>query len=337
MPEPPSTEPLEIPGLPDPIGPEEIGRLIPVDAASATTHTTSVQAIPVLTIGPGGVEWKPFVAGETPEQYLMPLFPPNLVTLAEAALSPDRESHEGERPHLGHAWWVNPLFSLFYAVVMVWVVRRALHRARLRRPGRLQNAVEMALGGLRRIFTEILGRNADRHVPFLGSLWLFILANNLGVLVPGLKSPTYSFKTTIALALATFFYIHCHAIRANGWLGWLRHLIGEPLWMAPMMLPLHLIGEIVRPCSLALRLFGSMLGDDKLLAAFLGMGMLMAASIFDTPTPMLGVPLHLAFYPLVVLLGAIQATVFALLAATYLAVALPGEETEQGSTASTTT
>jgi F-type H+-transporting ATPase subunit a len=92
--------------------------------------------------------------------------------------------------------------------------------------------------------------------------------------------------------------------------------------------------------SLSLRLFGNIFGEDKLLASILGIGMLIVAAIAGTPHPPVGVPLHLPFFFLVVLLSTIQATVFSLLAAIYIVLFLPhdahGHEETHGGTAAET-
>jgi len=71
------------------------------------------------------------------------------------------------------------------------VIRKALRNASIERPGKLQNAVEMILGGLRNFFLDILGKENERYVPFVGTLWLFILVNNLAGIVPGLQGAEF--------------------------------------------------------------------------------------------------------------------------------------------------
>lgn len=319
---------------------DEQGQLIPLDHGAADADANA-QAGTDPAAGDHGSTVDGAAAvhhgGEGHDaSYIMPDFPPNFVTLVEAATGGakphDAHGEHAGRPHLGHGWWVNPMFSIFFAVVIIVVVRRCLREIHVERPGKLQNAAEAVLGGLRDFFRGIMGHDADKYVPFLGSMWLFILVNNLGALIPGFKSPTYSPKLTFALAAVTFFYVHYQAIRAAGPKHWFMHLVGEPLWMAPLMLPLHIIGELIKPVSLALRLYGNIFGEDKLLASFLGMGMMLIAALFGTSTPIIGVPLHLPFYFLVLLLSTIQATVFTLLAAIYIVLLLPHEEHEHEET-----
>lgn len=275
-------------------------------------------------------------AGST--SYLMPSEPPNASTFINALVNPKYVIAHGERPepseaiHIGRFEFpINPLFSMFYALVIVIVVRKALRRASIHHPGRLQMFVETSLGGLHNFFFNAIGEDGRRFIPFLGSLFLFIWINNVAALVPGMKSPTSSLKTTGALAICAIVYARYHNIRTTGFKGYVYHLLGSPTdtvtWcMSPLFLMLELIGEVIKPLSLALRLFGNIFGEDKLLATFLGLGMMIMSVALKTPTPIIGVPLHLPFYFLVLLLSTIQAVVFSLLAGIYLMLMMPHAE-----------
>lgn len=283
--------------------------------------------------------------GATPDTYLMPHELPNLATMVEAAVNPHMsEVHHGQRAHPsqgiplggGLEFPINGLFVIFAALLIVLVVRRGLRRVSIERPGKLQNLLEALLGGLRNFFLSIMGPRGEKYIPYVGSLWLFIWINNLMVLIPGLKAPTSSFKVTFALGVTTFFYVQYNAIKESGFKGWVYHLLGSPTdtvtWLlCPLFLVLEVIGELVKPVSLSLRLFGNIFGEDKLLASFLGMGMMITAVLLGTPHPLIGVPLPVIFYPLVVLTSTIQATVFSLLASIYIVLLLPHEhEHEHG-------
>jgi F-type H+-transporting ATPase subunit a len=90
--------------------------------------------------------------------------------------------------------------------------------------------------------------------------------------------------------------------------------------MVPLLFPLHIIGELAKPFSLALRLFGNITGEDTLVAVFVGLGI---AILAFSPV---GVPLQLPFYFLGLLLSTIQALVFTLLSTIYILLMLPHEE-----------
>lgn len=269
-----------------------------------------------------------------PATYELPLEFPNIYTLTKALLSKDDHGGHEEDHSPFAADLINPFFSIFYAGVFIAVVARALKNKSLETPSRLQVAVEVLFQGLFDFFGEIVGeRHARKYVPFIGSLWLFILLNNLFGLIPFFKSPTAHLQTTGALALCTFCYVNYQGIKAGGFGHYLWHLCGSPTdvvgWMLmPLMLVLETIGTFIKPVSLALRLFGNIMGEDKLLATFLGLGMLIVGALFKTATPPIGIPLHLPFLFLATLTSVIQATVFAMLSAVYITLLLPHEHHE---------
>ncbi len=143
----------------------------------------------------------------------------------------------------------------------------------------------------------------DQVLPFIGSLWLFILVSNLVGLVPGLSSPTRDLSVTSALALVVFVAVHVYGIRNAGWSGYFRHYLSP----SPILLPFHLISEITRTLALAIRLFGNMMSLE--MAALL---VLLVAG-FLVPVPLL--LLH-------VVEALVQAYIFGMLALIYVGSAL---------------
>lgn len=282
--------------------------------------------------------------GHEVDAYIMPYEVPHIAMILQSIFDPNYVVHGGDRQHPAEAIkvggrdliFINPLFSIFFALIIFTLFRRAAKKRELRQPGRFQVLIEMLAGGLYNFLHGIVGQVGKPHIPFLGSLFLFIWFNNLAVLFPGMKSPTSSFKMTIGLAIVVFLYVRYHNIKALGIRGYLHHLAGSPndvvTWcLAPLMIVLEIVGEFIKPLSLALRLYGNIFGEDKLLAVFLGLGMLIAAAMLGTPTPAVGVPLHLPFFFLVLLLSTIQALVFTLLSAIYLIMMMPHEhEHEHG-------
>jgi F-type H+-transporting ATPase subunit a len=185
----------------------------------------------------------------------------------------------------------------------------------------------MAVEGLDNFFRSILGHHAVRYTPFLGTLFIYILCMNLMGLVPFLKSPTASMNITLSLALVVFFYVQLAGMRRLGVLNYFHHLMGSPKdligWvLVPINLPIHIIGELAKPVSLSLRLFGNITGEDVLIAAFTGLGIALL-SFIHLPV---GAPLQLPFYFLALLTSTIQALVFTLLSTVYFAMMMPHEE-----------
>ncbi|MBI3999361.1 MAG: F0F1 ATP synthase subunit A [Candidatus Omnitrophica bacterium] len=224
--------------------------------------------------------------------------------------------------------WENVLFSLIAALFLITISFLSTRKKSLV-PTPLQNVLELAVESLENLVTGIIGPKGRAYVPFIGTLFLYILTQNLMGLVPGLKAPTSSLNTTVALAVCVFFYVQGIGIKENGIVGYVDHLMGSPRdvtgWiMVPLNLPLHILEEFIKPLSLSLRLFGNILGEDSMIAAFVGLGIL-SLSFIHSPV---GLPLQLLFFPLVILLGTIQALVFSLLTTIYISLMLPYEEHE---------
>ncbi len=252
---------------------------------------------------------------------------PNLIHLFYKAMG----GAEGRAPT-----WVETLhhfqdtiFALLVTGIMVLVVHLGTRRMALI-PGRMQNAVESFVEGFSNFIEGILGReNGRRYVPFLGTLFVYIWWMNLFGLVPLMRSPTSVLSTTAGLAVCVFFYVQWTGIRRLGLGNYLLHLAGDPKdavgWaLSPLMLPLHVIGELSRPVSLSLRLFGNILGEDILLGVFAGLGVAILA-FMKLP---IGVPLHLPFILLAMLMSTVQALVFTLLSTIYILQMLPHDHAE---------
>lgn len=225
--------------------------------------------------------------------------------------------------------WENIVFSLLIAL-MVIVVFAVGTRRREMIPGRLQSLLEMAVEGLTGFIEGILGPRGREFVPFLGTLFLYILTMNLAGLVPGLKSPTSNINVTVGLAITVFLYVQYTGVRRNGIGGYIYHLMGSPkgiTWaMVPLNIPLHIIEELARPLSLSLRLFGNITGEDVLIFIFATLGVA-AISFLHAPV---GLPLQVPFLFLAILTSTIQALVFTLLSTIYFSLMLPhGEEHEE--------
>lgn len=229
--------------------------------------------------------------------------------------------------------WSDYLFSWrgpFFAILLLLLLSTLLLRGAAKRemiPGRYQNAIEYVVEAFYNFIQGILGHHAREFAPFLGTLFLYIWFMNLSGLIPLFKAPTSLFETTLALALVVFLYVQITGFRKLGVGGYFYHLVGSPTdlmgWcLVPLMLPLHIIGELAKPVSLSLRLFGNIMGEDVLIAVFTGLGVL-TLSAFKSPV---GIPLEFPFIFLGLLLSTIQALVFTLLSTIYFSQMLPHEE-----------
>lgn len=222
------------------------------------------------------------------------------------------------------------VFSFLIALILI-AVAFAASRSPHMVPSGLQNAVEMVVEGLSNFIIDIIGpRNGPRFVPFLGTLFIYILAMNLFGLIPLMHSPTASLNVTVALALTVFVYVQFIGFKELGPLGWIDHMLGSPRdltgWLlAPLMLPIHILGELAKPISLSCRLFGNVFGEDMLLVAFASLGIAMVP-FKSVP---FGIPMHALFFPLALLGSALQAMVFTVLSSIYILLMLPHEHPEE--------
>lgn len=173
----------------------------------------------------------------------------------------------------------------------------------------LLNFFEVILQMLMGLMRDIIGPDYKRHVPLVGTLALFILLSNLLGLIPGFVPPTDNLNTTLACGLVVFIYFNIQGFKAQGikhithmanpfgeWWGWI---------LAPLFFPVELVGLIVRPFSLGIRLAGNMIGDHKVLLAFAGLMPLLV------PIP---------FMILGLLVSLIQTVVFCLLTCVYISL-----------------
>jgi F-type H+-transporting ATPase subunit a len=222
------------------------------------------------------------------------------------------------------------IFSLFVALVLSLIAFLATRKKQLI-PGPLQNVVEYVVELLYDFVVGILGPHyGPRFVPYLGTLFIYILAMNLFGLIPFMESPTSSLNVTVGLALCTFLYVQYTGIRELGALGYVDHMAGSPRsaisWcMVPIMLPVHLIGELAKPVSLSCRLFGNVFGEDMLLVAFASLGVA-TLSFMHSPV---GIPWQFPFLVLALLTSTIQALVFTVLSTIYLLLMLPHEHSQE--------
>ncbi len=236
--------------------------------------------------------------------------------------------------------FIDPIFSLLMALLVSIFFIVLARQLSVRNPGRKQMFVELFFGWLYDLFREVLGDEARRYTPYLGTLFIFILVNNFCGMLPLGHSATSSFATTtFALGALTFLYVQGIALKKNGIVGYLHHMAGSPTtgleWgFSVLLFPLHLLGELIKPISLSLRLFGNIFGEDTLVATMVLMGTgiiykLTGAGTLSGYLP--GIPLQFPFYFLGLLSSTIQALVFTLLSTVYIALWLPhGDHGDHG-------
>ena len=229
------------------------------------------------------------------------------------------------------AWlhhWENLFFSVGVALVLCLLTWRYSRRPATI-PSGWQNLLELIVEGVDQFVARILGREGRTFTPFIGTLFLYIWLMNLSVLVPFLKSSTSNLNPTAALAILVFSYVQWTGMRRLGFVGYLDHMAGQPRdvvgWLlTPLMLPIHVLGELIKPLSLSMRLCFNVFAEDVLLAVLVGLGIGLSVGLhLPSWAP---VPLQLFVIPLVLIFSTVQALVFSLLASVYIALMLPHHE-----------
>jgi F-type H+-transporting ATPase subunit a len=214
-------------------------------------------------------------------------------------------------------------------------------RLSVERPGATQQVAELLLTnplgfGIRDLLHENVGHGADRYVPFVGSISIFILFSNLLGLFPRLASPTGVVAVPLGCAILTFLYFNMQGVRHHGTLGYLLTFAGSPKkfgdWiLAVLLLPVELISTSARILSLTVRLWANMFASDLIYGIFLSL--LAGGAVFGwSKSPVLGVVLSIfpaiipvAFLGLHIFVSVVQAYVFTVLPAVYLGLATADE------------
>lgn len=232
--------------------------------------------------------------------------------------------HENE--YLVFAWVAG---LVFFAVILLFMKRDSLV------PGPVQNGIEWVVESMEDVVGGMLGKHTHRYFPFIMAIFFYILTMNMIGIIPGFKSATSTLDVTLALALITFLFVQVSGIRNLGILGYLDHLAGSPrdvvgFAMLPVMIPVHILGELVKPVSLSCRLFGNIFGEDTLIVVFVGVAALcLKASLTALAVPpMLGITA--LFMLLQTLTSIVQALIFSLLTTVYLYMMLPHEPHDHG-------
>jgi len=207
--------------------------------------------------------------------------------------------------------------SVTTTVVTTWAIMAAgalfawLTTRRLRiDPGPLQSGIEGIVSVLEEAIGAVAPEQARQIMPFIASLWLFLIVSNLSGLIPGVHSPTGDLSATAALAMLVFLSVHWFGIRSQGLKAYLRHYLTP----SPILLPFHIISEITRTIALAVRLFGNIMSLE--MAAVL----ILLVAGFLAPIPIL--MLH-------IIEALVQAYIFGMLALIYVAGGMQSQQLKQ--------
>jgi F-type H+-transporting ATPase subunit a len=214
-------------------------------------------------------------------------------------------------------YWHHGFLKLNETVVMTWalmlllVVSARLTTRRLSTDAKIsrwQSILEILVIGIRQQIAEVGLKRPDKYIGFLGSLFLFLMMANICTIIPGYDPPTGSLSTTAAFAITVFVAVPFYGVAEQGLGAYLKSYM-KPTFI---MLPFNIISEFSRTLALAVRLFGNMMSGAMILSILLSI----TPFIFPIVMSALGL-----------LTGTVQAYIFSILAAVYIAAATQQEET----------
>ncbi len=171
------------------------------------------------------------------------------------------------------------------------------------------NILVLSVELLREMVVQTMGEEGEKFVPLFGSIFIYIFVNNLLGLIPGFAPATSNVNTNAAVAIFVFFATHYYGFKYHKW-KYVKHFTGPVWWLVILMVPIELIGHLVRPVSLSLRLMGNMFGDHTVLEIF-------------THLTWIGVPIF--FLILGTFVAFVQAFIFTMLSIAYIAGAIEEE------------
>ncbi|HEY6121583.1 MAG TPA: F0F1 ATP synthase subunit A [Pyrinomonadaceae bacterium] len=208
-------------------------------------------------------------------------------------------------PETAIPWYTVMFFiACLLSVAIVWILKGELSRDE---PGHGQQALELGVLVIRDMLADIIGPHGLKYFPVVMTFAVLILVSNLMGLFPLFMSPTAAVSVTFALGITSFVYYNYIGIKENGLLGHLKHWAGPVWWIAPLIFPIELISNFIRPFSLGIRLFGNMFADEQVSST--------VAGLYPAITHW-GLPVLLM--PLGVFVAFIQTFVFVLLSQLYL-------------------
>ena len=171
-----------------------------------------------------------------------------------------------------------------------------------------RNMAELFATGIQGMMGDVLDRkDVVYFFPLIGTLFAYILTCNVQALIPGFQPPTDNVNTNVGMACIVFLLFNGVGLKRDA-AGYIKHLFGPVIFIAPLMFIIEVIGLTVRPLSLSLRLTGNMFGDH---------------TVFVIMSDLVPIGVPVMFLALGTLVCLIQAFVFSLLSTIYIALSVP--------------
>ncbi len=214
----------------------------------------------------------------------------------------------------------SPLFMVIASVIVLAFLYLGMRPASVV-PGRLQAAAEMSYDFIHNLAVDTIGEKGTAFFPFIFALFFFILTGNYLGLLPFSFTFTSHIAVTLALAVTVFIISILTALRFQG-ISFFKHFMpeGAPVMLAPLLIPIEILSFISRPISLSIRLFANMVAGHVLLEVFASFTIMLAVSLgaFGHVLAIAPIAINIALTALELLVGLLQAYVFAILTCIYL-------------------
>ncbi|MFN2452969.1 MAG: F0F1 ATP synthase subunit A [Pyrinomonadaceae bacterium] len=158
--------------------------------------------------------------------------------------------------------WYTVMFivACIVCLTLIWIFKAKLSEDE---PSHGQQTLEVAVLAVRNMVADVIGEHGLKYFPVVGTFAMLILVSNLLGFFPLFVSPTASTSVTFALSISSFVYYNGIGIKENGLFGHLKHFAGPIWWIAPLIFPIELISNFIRPMSLGIRLFGNIFADEQ--------------------------------------------------------------------------
>lgn len=268
------------------------------------------------------------------------------IVVAQAEQGAEGETHTKVGAEVGaeHEGPHNPLkeHPAIYFTVISWIVMLVIigigflttRNLSTRTPSKGQAFIEQCVASIRHFCKNAIGPGGEEFAPLVGTVFAFVLISNLMGVVPLVVSkgpegyssltpaPTSNLSMTFALGLTVFLISQYVGIKRNGVAAHFGHMAGPIPALAPLIFPIELIGTLVRPVSLAMRLFGNVFGEETVIAVLLGL------SVTTLPA-FVPIPFHAPMLMFGVFGSIVQAGVFTILTCAYIALAI-GDHADHG-------
>ena len=201
---------------------------------------------------------------------------------------------------------LNVIYSWLVMIILLVCAKLAVSGIKMIPTGG-QNFFEVLVGGYEDFMVDVMGEEGRPYFPLIFTLFIYILLMNWLGMIPGMFSPTANINTPLSMALVVFIMTHIVGVKEHGF-KYIKHFMGPVAALAPLMVPIEIIGHCARVLSLTFRLFGNILGEDLVVAI-----LFFLAGLYLAPLPMMFLGIFTCF---------VQAFIFSLLTMLYISAAI---------------